>query len=264
MASQFARAHAYGGKQIDAVLGEADRQPELATHVTDPKPPAWLLGSAAAVRQAVDGHMAEKAPVRLKGGGIAWRKRRHDHKCLVAGVLSYPLPMSMFKKLQADPATRQKAGEAFVAWRNASVAWLQKQYGAKLAGVVLHIDERNPHIHFFVAGDAQRLHPGMRAELVNDQRLEDPPARMAAHKAGLAAWLTQYHAEVSQRFGIQRGDGTSRPTWRIQDRALRQRVYALEKRLSQVEEQQLARDLQAARDDIWDAAKKGPRPKLRF
>lgn len=264
MAKQFARAQAYKQTDLDGILGEADRQPEMSTHVEQPKPPTWAYGSAAAVRQAVERHMAAQAPVRLKGGGVAWRKRRHDHKCLVAGVLAYPLSMAQFRKLSADPTMRQKAAAAFQAWRDASIKWLKDQYGDKLAGVVIHIDEANPHMHFFVAGDAQRTHPGMRAELVNDTRLEVPAERMAAHKAGLAAWLTQYHVEVSQRFGIQRGDGTSRPTWRIQDRALRQRVYALEKRISQIEDEQLSGELQAQRNEIWDAAKKGPRPKMRF
>lgn len=250
---QFARAHAYSTNTLSAVLSEADREEGFTAHIAAVKPPVWRLGSKQAVDSAIERYMGEPAPVRLKGGKVAYRKRRKDHRCLTAGVLTWPDPTADFTA--NNPLLKIK----FQGWLDKTQRWLDEKYGENLVAVCLHTDESHPHIHFFVVGDAQRLHPGLRAELVNDKRIDDPDTRMKAHVAGLKSWLNDYHESVAQHFGMER-TLNARPAWRIQDRATREKLFQIDKQLKAVPNA----DIQAQRDQVWDEEYKTDRPEMRF
>ena len=130
---------------------------------------------------------------------------------------------------------------------------------------VVHFDENHPHIHFFIVGDAQRLHPGMRAEIdpTTDRRSRDNKWRIAQHKAGLKAWLDDYYQAVARRHDLDRKSG-SRPTWRIKDRQLRAGLEALKGQVLEALDVQRQEQLQAHWEDLYDDAQKVPRPQMRF
>jgi hypothetical protein len=251
--AQFARAQAYSTSTLDAVLSEADREPGFTAHIPAVKPPVWRMGSKQAVDNAIVKYMSEPAPVRLKSGKLAYRKRRKDHRCLTAGVLSWPDPTADFSS--GNPLLKIK----FQSWLDKTQKWLDKQYGENLVAVCLHTDESHPHIHFFVVGDAQRLHPGLRAELINDNRIVDPAARMLAHKSGLKSWLDDYQDSVGQHYGMER-TLNARPAWRIQDRATREKLFQIDKQLKALPNA----DIEAQRNQVWDEEYKTDRPEMRF
>lgn len=256
--SVFIRAHAYSAPKVEGVLDEASRShEEVSKHVPHPKPPQWLVGDRLGVQAAIDEYMEKGAAVQLKDGTTAYRRRRSDARCLVAGVASWPDPIEGVRGPEKVAEVR--------AWAKDTVDWLQREYGNAFRGAVMHIDESHPHLHFFVVGDAQRLHPGLRAELVDDKRIEEPKERMQAHKGGLSEWITRYATDVCERFGLVRPEGSSRPAWRITDRSVRAELHSMDKRLAELEAQGI--DVTAERekrDAFWDQQPKAGRHKLRF
>lgn len=254
-ACQFLRCHAYQSTKIGDVLAEADRQPGFISHILKPDVPVWSLGSPNEVRSAIAAHMTKSAPVQSKNGTLVNRKRRRDHRCLVAGTISWP--NSIAECLSKD-YPREKM-EALKKWYQQSRDWLQKQFGDKLIGLCVHRDESHPHIHFFVVGDAQRLHPGMKNELVDNKRMVVPADRFVAHKLGLKAWLDDFHVDVGQQCGLERSLG-SRPAWRIKDRGTRARLFEIDKALSERPDT----SIQQQRDGVWDSELKTQMPRLVF
>jgi hypothetical protein len=252
----FLRAHAYNVKRTEGVLAEAARVPEACSHVQSPKAPRWIEGSPDAVRRAIDEHMKTGTEVRLKSGRVISRRRPPAHRCLVAGVASFPVPM--FEVEQSKQAWQQ-----FSAWANDTLRHLRSRYGESMVASVVHLDESHPHIHFFIVGDAQRLHPGMRAEIdpTSGKRSRDNKWRIAQHKAGLKAWLDDYYLAVARHHDLDRKIG-SRPTWRIKDRQLRSGLEALKGQL--LETQDVQEQAQAQWEDLYDNAEKVPRPRMRF
>lgn len=254
--AMFARAQAYSASKISSILAEADREPDFTSHIETVKPPVWRLGSKHAVEAAISQYMSQPAPVRLKTGRLVHRKRRADHRSLVAGVVSWPDAMTNFQPGAVD---RDQLKFKFKAWLEKTEAWLAEQYGSNLVAICVHADESHPHLHFFVVGDAQRLHPGLKSELVNDVRIEQPAARFEAHKVGLKLWLDDYHVSVGQHFGMQRTIN-AKPAWRIEDRATRAQLFAIDKKLLENADAQI----QAQRDAVWDREEKTERPPMRF
>ena len=120
-------------------------------------------------------------------------------------------------------------------------------------------DESHVHIHYFAVGDAQRIHPGLRAELVNNIRIENPQERFAAHKNGLRAWLDDYYLSVCKSFGMIRNSG-ARPAWRIKDRRIRATIIELDKIIA--EHRDL--EIQSKRDELWDMSQKYAREEMRY
>lgn len=270
--TQFARVESYSATSkttIQGVLDEASRVPDACPHVQHPLPPNWLVGSRAEVETAIEAHMGSGAEVRLKNGTVAKRKRRSDHRSLVAGVLSHPLPMNDLRAAGnlMDRMTAMKRDTMVKKWRDDAVAWLRRQWGDKLVAVVEHRDESHPHLHFFVVGDAQRLHPGLRAELAEGGTRADKAdatQRRTAHRAGLKAWLDEYHRQVGEPHGMERGDGSSRPVWRLANRQLRSKLHEFAQRIEAIEDAQERAKLQAEWIEQYDQAEHVERPRMRF
>lgn len=223
--AQMLRAQVYSVSKIQGILDEATRVPDACSHVDGPKPPRWIAGSRDVIEAAVEDYKAkDKQVVHMADGTTRIRKRRGDCCCLVAGMASHPIPVAELNKENA---------EAVKQWMSATVDFLKNQFGEKLKGVCLHLDESHPHLHFFVVGDAQRLHPGMKNEIKGHTRIADPDERMDAHKAGLKKWLDKYHAEVGSLFGLER-TLNAKPAWRVKDRSVRAKLYELDKELSEL------------------------------
>lgn len=221
MSTQMLRIQSYGSNKVAGIIGEADRRPEYCKHVDIPKPPFWLHGSATAVNNAVEVHMKTMAKCVKKNGKEYKRKRRIDHRCLLAGFASWPKSLSEIA-VSLDEKSR------FRAWCLAVHDWLKEQFGEQLHGNVLHVDESHLHLHFFIVGDANLLHPGLKEEFVDGHRLTSGRVRHERHVAGLRSFQDSYHEVVGSKFGLERrSENPSGP--RIADRQLAKRLADLEK-----------------------------------
>jgi hypothetical protein len=286
MKAQFARVQAYSAHKIAGILDEASRVLTACTHVENPRPPTWLIGNREIIEQAVREHMSARAAFTLKSTKTVFRKRRADHRCLVAGVLSSPTAMQTIHdaRKRAPGGTEPAEVVELDRWFGDALNWIVQVFGSKLVGVLAHLDEAYPHLHFFAAGDAQRIHPGLRSELVDNRRIENPEARMSAYKRGVKDWLDSYYVHVGLRNGHSRGGGVNLPAWRIRDRSTRRKMLEIDARLeelaSSIREIKVARSLDESanieaalgiktqlsdlRQALYDDSPKFARPILRF
>lgn len=255
MDSQFLRAHAYSTRKIKGVLDEADRQEHAVAHIENPKEAVWCIGSRDQIDLAIRSYMLLPTVVRNEGKTYL-RKKRKDHRCLTAGVSSWPLSVADFL---TDINKRKENIDAIQRWRDETLKWLDSQFGENLKGACIHKDESHIHIHFFVVGDAQRIHPGLRAELVDDVRIENPQNRYSAHKNGLRAWLDDYYLSVSKSFGMNRKSG-AKPAWRIKDRRIRATIIELDKIIAKHNDLEILNK----RNELWDISQKYEREEMRY
>lgn len=133
------------------VVNEANREPGSCDHVLREfgrvLPPNHVYGAPLADLTA---KLDEWAAGTKDSRGRAARK---DAVCLLSGVFS---------------AQKGISDEDWAALRNDSVKWLQDKYGDRLQTVIEHLDEDNPHCHFYVVprpGEKiEAIHEGKRAE----------------------------------------------------------------------------------------------------
>ena len=241
MSTQMIRVEPYAFTLTSGLIGEANREPDYCRHVLHPKPPQWMLGSADTVRKAMDQYMKTPAKYRHKNGKIHTRKRGPNHRCLVAGFTSWPVPIQQLRGSSSAMATLRE-------WCLKCRSWLISEFGENLKGIVVHLDEEYFHMHFFVVGDANLLHPGLKQEFVDGARLLSGEQRHERHVAGLKAFLSSYHNDIGVHFGLSRK--SEKPTGRrIKNRDLAVRLANLEKRVEGLKNAELLEEfhrLQAA------------------
>lgn len=185
------------------VLDEASRAPKACSHIAQPEPPQWLLGSREAVERAGADWLSNTI--------VGKRKARSDSPWLLAGVVS--LPRSEEAELWGDFAPQL-------------VTWLERRYGKRLRAVVQHLDEAHPHLHFY----AVPL-PGESFGVIHDGYAAKNAARQAGEKhtgqayvAAMQALQDDFQSGFAWAFGLaRRGPGRARLTreqWReVQARA---------------------------------------------
>lgn len=193
--NQFIRIESYGRsspkkaksgfcQNINDVINEAKRDLDSIPHVKDPKPPVYLHGRPLDELPMV---CEEWASSMTDAKGRALRK---DALCLVAGVVSAPAGM-----------------EQWQAFRDESVEWLKRKYGDSLVSVVEHVDEDNPHIHFYVIP-----RPGQRFETIHEGRAASDAvqgknmkaSKEVAYDAAMTGFQDRFHADVAARFDFNR------------------------------------------------------------
>lgn len=254
MPSQFIRLEAYSSAHVGRILAEANREPEFCKHVSQPRAPKWWIGSSQSVLHQVAAHMATSTPIQRRDGTIAQRKRRTDHRCLVAGVASWPDSVGLLSNSRDQERSKQ-----LHAWVLATNAWLRERFDAALAAVVSHADESYPHLHFFCAGDANDLHPGLRAEFEGGRRLGSKSEKQHRYKAAMRAFLDDYHAQVASHFQLERH--TRQPSApRIKDRAAALRILRLEQRMRILDDAEGLAEVAAIRQQLAPL----PRLPMRF
>ena len=162
---------------IDDIIGEAIRDPAHSGAVAN-QPPRYIISSEEGLKSML---------VRIKENAEKYRdpigrKMRADAPVLVAGVASFP-------RVEAE-----KDPELYARWESLTIAYLQGKYGDNLRAVVMHNDEEQPHLHFFVCSDtevnAKALHYGHKAK----------KDFIAASKA----FQDDYHAQVAIHCGMAR------------------------------------------------------------
>lgn len=177
------------------IADEAMREPDACPHVEQPQPPVVLYGCTPdkAAKMAHDWADVSKD---AKG-----RKLRRDGLVMLAGVVSLP------SELRHD----------WPRFREATVAWLKRQYGERLRSVIEHTDEAHPHLHFYaVPLEGERfevLHPGRHAAAEKARQGAKKGAQNAAYKAAMVRWQDDFSSAVAANFGLARlGPGKRRLT----------------------------------------------------
>lgn len=254
MAAQFVRVEAFSVKESQRILGEASRDAAFCSHVSNPEAPRWWIGSPETIADAIKSHMSIPVPYRSKSGKLFSRQPRSDHRALLGGVLSWPVPMDQISL----PQNKSLAKQLFL-WMRASIEWLKEKFGKHLQGVCSHADETYPHLHMLAVGDANLLHPGLQAEFEGGKRLSNRKEKKRRYRAAMRLFLDDYFQKVGSKFGLERSTG-KRPLSRIKDRAVANRVLDLEKKLADVEDVEAGDML----DKIVEDAPKRPRQGMVF
>lgn len=123
------------------VCNEANRMDGYTSHIERESPTPFVV-MFGANPLAVAANLAEVAKVAKAPDG---RKFSKNENCMVGGVASFPTAMGEGYDPFLDPE--------FVAWCDATIEHLQKVYGGSLRSVILHTDERHPHLHFYAHND---------------------------------------------------------------------------------------------------------------
>lgn len=171
-----------GGHSVKSIVGEANRVPGNHPHVPNPLPPVLLYGKPLEVlEQTCESWSASMTDA--KG-----RKMRKDALCLVAGVVS----------------AHAEIGDGWEAFRDESVAWLKRKYGDQLQTVVEHVDEDQPHIHFYVVPK-----PGQRFDTIHQGRAaaDAIPSKgtKASREIAYNAAMTRYQDDFSEAVALHHG-----------------------------------------------------------
>lgn len=178
------------GWSAQDVADEAERKPSACHHVKNPQPPILLFGVMPS--QAV--RLAEKWAAQYKDA--MGRKLRADGLCLVAGVVSVPANFEEWDR-----------------YKQSAVDYLIEKYGDRLLSVVEHVDEENPHVHYYVVPlDGERMedvHEGLKAR--NQARDEKKPTGIQneLYKRAMEFFQTDFWEKVSSKFGLAK-DGPKR------------------------------------------------------
>jgi hypothetical protein len=242
MSTQMLRIQTYTATSAQGVLGEANREAGYIAHIEIPNEPLWMMGSAQAVKTAQSAYMQTPTSYKHKSGKLLQRKKRKNHRCLTAGFASWPTPISSLRNNRNEAQLVKK-------WCQKLELWLLEQFGENLKGLVAHKDEGYFHLHFFVIGDANRIHPGLKQEFLNGQRLTSGKERHKNHVSGLCSFLDSYHQNVGAEFGLARKSENPRGP-RIADRALATRLLKLEKKVAEIGDPNLLREL----NNLYSAA----------
>ena len=146
---QFVRVESYGfkvsekksekkynkenkGRNVEEIIKELKRVPGFCDHVPFPDDePEVLYGvSPDEIEALTHNYFDNTKTIDSLGRPRALRK---DAQVLLAGVISLNREIDMI----------------WDDYKQSSIDWLKEKYGDRLVSVVQHLDEENPHIHFY-------------------------------------------------------------------------------------------------------------------
>ncbi|MRN67700.1 hypothetical protein [Brucella sp. 10RB9213] len=169
------------------------------------------------------------ASVRYEVAGGKTRAVRQDQHTLFTIVCSYPVPM---EQVRGNPEEARRLQE----WQDRNIEWLKTEYGNDLKCVILHDDERFPHLHAYAMPDDLRcrnLHVGvavkeavMKAGPDDGEDSKDHNKRGdVAYRAAMSKWQDRYFEQVGLPSGLTRlGPGKrrlSRDAWKAEQAAVK-------------------------------------------
>lgn len=214
---------------VQDILDEATRKEGcFSKEITNPQPPIHIYGDPIEQIPETVQHWADNTKD-SKG-----RKTRVDAKGLLAGVFS------------AEPGTPQEEWERI---RADGVEWAKAKYGPRLRTIIEHIDEPNPHCHFYVVPlpgeEFETVHEGLAAKkeaIASGMKSKD--ANVPYIKA-MKAFLDEYHDRVGAPNGMTRiGPGRRRLT-RIEWHAEKQQAEAIKQQHRKAEQMLLESESEA-------------------
>lgn len=204
MEAQFARVESFGlsvSKQaktkknkttILGVCAEGARVEGFTSHVENVEPADVVFGiNPMALFKEIETRFAAQNLNRKASGE---RSRQKDSLLMSAGVFSYP----------------GEVDDNFFAWQADCIEYLKKEYGDNLKSVVVHLDESNPHLHFYLC-DFKTLTVDRGLDPAKtDQRkqrvLKDGSA--IGQTEALQAFQDRFNAGVGVKYGHARKIGS--------------------------------------------------------
>lgn len=179
---------------IKGVCNEANRVKTFCKHVPAPKQPILLFGVGLAEVEQLTEDYYKNTKAKLKNGKT--RALRTDSDALLAGVVSAPQNFEKWDEYKLD-----------------TVNFLKAKYGHKLKSVVEHVDEPNPHLHFYVVQDPGMdfilVHDGKRAVLESNEK--DKKKQMGIYKKAMMKFNDDFYTAVSSKYDLTRKSKTERP-----------------------------------------------------
>ncbi|WP_281648580.1 hypothetical protein [Parendozoicomonas sp. Alg238-R29] len=130
------------------IIREASRQKGYCDHVDAPLEPVTLYGDDLFSLEIKINNIYEtyKNRVVQKSGKVAVRKIREDQHVLLSGVASHP-------RLSEDYFSCDVTREMVSFWLENTIDFLKEEFGESLKSVILHLDEKHPHVHFYCLPD---------------------------------------------------------------------------------------------------------------
>ena len=202
--AQFARIESFGltvSKQaktkknkttILGACGEAARVEGFTKHLEEPGTADIVFGiNPMDLHRQIEKGFKTQNRARKKAGGKA---RQKDSLLMSAGVFSYP----------------GEVDDDFYQWQADCIAYLKDEYGDKFKSAVVHLDESNPHLHFFLC-DLKKLTVDEGLDPAKtDQRkqrvLKD--GTNIGQGAALQAFQDRFNAGVGVKYGHARKIGS--------------------------------------------------------
>lgn len=202
--SQFARIESFGlvvskqaktKKNKTTILGacaEAARIEGFTAHVENVEPADVVFGiNPMALYKEIESRFESQNLQNKADGG---RARKKDSLLMSAGVFSYP----------------GEVDDDFFAWQADCIEYLKKEYGDRFKSAVVHLDESNPHLHFFLCDFKNLVVDQGLDPAKTDQRkqrvLKDGSA--IGQKEALEAFQDRFNAGVGVKYGHARKIGS--------------------------------------------------------
>ena len=182
---------------VGDVIGEAMRDDGHVSHLLKagytPAPPTFLHGDEVALRSIPDMIQQQLDAYNATSGKAKTRKDMHT---LLAGVDSFPREV-----MEADPARYDK-------WKEVELERLKRLHGSRLVAVVEHLDEAQPHIHYYVLAPADE--PDAKMMVAGHRACKDAGVRSSSkegrkvYATAMVEWQDDYHREVGHPLGLER------------------------------------------------------------
>lgn len=200
---QFVTYETYNLADSADVFNEAMRVPGYCNHVQHPQPPTIVYGDspfdilkdlqAKAEGKATTHYQTNKAGERVE----VTRRMRPEQNVLLSGVISIPRDW--------DEENPDMAKACLVD----AVKELKRRYGSNLRGALIHNDESNRHIHFYVYDDSLKLEKvctATAAEVAIDRgkKKETGPERYKARSKALVTFQDEWFNNVFAAYGFAR------------------------------------------------------------
>ncbi|MBE4522260.1 hypothetical protein HJ003_02985 [Vibrio parahaemolyticus] len=175
-----------GKPSMQSVVNEAMREEGYCPHVEHPQRPQILFGVDPRTLPQVALNRSLLARDKLG------RKIRKDAPMLLGGVIS----------------VESESSVDFKAFIKRSIEFLQKKYGKNLMSVILHLDETNPHLHYYslpsvVDGvfSMSQIHDGIRGR---NECKGGYSQKAHAYKEAMRKFQDEYYEEVGVKLGMTR------------------------------------------------------------
>ena len=225
-----------GKPSMQSVVNEAMREEGYCPHVYHPLAPQILLGVDPRTLPQVALNLCQSARDKLG------RKIRKDAPLLLGGVIS----------VESDSSID------FKAFIKRSIEFLQQKYGENLMSVVLHLDETNPHLHYYSLPSVvdgvfamSQIHDGIRAR---NECKGGYSQKAHAYKEAMRKFQDEYYEAVGSRLGMTRlGPRVQRLT-RKQWKAQQKQAQTLSQQRKNVNKRQRILDKKEARLSIHERA----------
>lgn len=200
---QFVTYEVYNVNRAQAVINEAMRVLGYCPHVKDPQPPTILFGQEPQhmldeLRQRLSTATTTHVQRNKEGKEVQFtRAIRSDRQVLFSGVISIPRDWDT-----ANPAMAKATLED-------AVKELKRQYGDRLRSVLMHNDETNRHLHFYVYDDnfdLSKICTATAAEIKVDpsKKASTGTERRIARDKALVEFQDTWFNNVFSKYGFSR------------------------------------------------------------